>query len=59
MEVSYQLHAQAALSLGKEPPGIRRVGGWVGPRVGLDTGESILLYHNIVRIQFILLYEVI
>jgi len=33
MEVSGQLNAPAALPLGKEP----LIGGWVGPRAGLDT----------------------
>jgi hypothetical protein len=35
MEVSGQLHAAAAL-----PPGIHWIGGWVGPRVGVDVGET-------------------
>jgi hypothetical protein len=32
VEVSGHLHAPAAL-----PPGTHRIGGWVGPRAGLDT----------------------
>jgi len=36
MEVSGQLHAQAALSPGKRP-WYPCIGGWVGPRAGLHT----------------------
>jgi hypothetical protein len=36
MEVSGQLHAPAALSLGKAP-GIHWTGGWAGPRAVLDA----------------------
>jgi hypothetical protein len=36
MEVSGQLHAPAALTPGKEPPRSHWIGGWVGPRAGLD-----------------------
>jgi hypothetical protein len=37
MEVSGQLHAPAALTPGKEPPGTHYIGGWVGPRAGFDV----------------------
>jgi hypothetical protein len=37
MEVSGQLHAQAALCPGKRAPSTHWIGGWVGPRTGLDT----------------------
>jgi hypothetical protein len=40
MEVSGQLHAPAALPPGKESPGIHWIGGWVGPRAGLDATEK-------------------
>jgi hypothetical protein len=36
MEVSGQLHAPAALPPEKDPPGTHWIGGWVGPRAGLD-----------------------
>jgi hypothetical protein len=39
MGVSGQSHALAALyPRGKEPPGTHSIGGWVGPRAGLDAG---------------------
>jgi len=37
MEVSGQPHALAALFLGKEFPSTHWIGGWVGPRAGLDV----------------------
>jgi len=37
MEVSGQLHTLADLPLGKEPPDTHWIGGWVGPRAGLDV----------------------
>jgi hypothetical protein len=37
MEVSDLLHAPAALPPGKEPPDNHWIGGWVGPRAGLDA----------------------
>jgi hypothetical protein len=40
MEVSGQLHAAAALTSGKEPPGTHWAGGWVGPRAGVDAMET-------------------
>jgi hypothetical protein len=40
MEVSGQLHAPATLLPGKEPPGTHWIGGWVGPRAGLDMVEK-------------------
>jgi hypothetical protein len=45
MEVSDKLHAPAALPPGKErSPGTHWVGGWAGPRAGLDTvWERIIL----------------
>jgi hypothetical protein len=36
MDVSSQLHAPAALPSGKNP-GTHWIGGWVGPRAGLDA----------------------
>jgi hypothetical protein len=40
MRVGCQLHAPAALPLGKRP-GTHFIGGWVGPRAGLDgCGKS-------------------
>jgi hypothetical protein len=36
MEVSGQLHALTALP-GERAPGTHWIGGWVGPRVSLDT----------------------
>jgi hypothetical protein len=35
-----QLHVLAVLPLGKEPPGIHWIGGWVDPRAGLDDVEK-------------------
>jgi hypothetical protein len=35
MDVGFQLHAPAALPLGKRP-GTHFIGGWVGPRAGQD-----------------------
>jgi hypothetical protein len=40
LEVSGQLHAPAALALGKEPSDTHWIGGWVGPRAGLDDVEK-------------------
>jgi len=37
MEVSGQLHAPATLTPGKNPYDTHWIGGWVGPRAGLDT----------------------
>jgi len=37
MEVIGQLQAPTALPPGKEPPGTRLIGGWMGLRAGLDT----------------------
>jgi len=37
MEVSGQFHALAGLSRGKGPPGTHWIGGWVGPRAGLNV----------------------
>jgi hypothetical protein len=37
MEVSGQLHAPAALSLGISPPGTHSIGGWVGGHVATPT----------------------
>jgi hypothetical protein len=39
MRVGVQLHAPAALPPGKRP-GTHFIGGWVGPRVGLDGCEE-------------------
>jgi hypothetical protein len=35
--MSGQLHTQAALPPGERTPGIHCIGGWVGPRAGLDV----------------------
>jgi hypothetical protein len=39
MRVGGQLHALAALPPGKRP-GTHCIGGWVGPRTGLDQHET-------------------
>ena len=45
MRVSGQLHAPAALPPGKRP-GTHCIGGWVGPRAGLDgCGETKFCYY--------------
>jgi hypothetical protein len=41
MDVSCNLHAPAAL-----PPDTYWIGGWVGPRVGLDAVENINILHH-------------
>jgi hypothetical protein len=38
MEVSGELHVPAALPKGKSP-GAHWIGGWVGPRAGLEAME--------------------
>jgi hypothetical protein len=43
MEVSSELHALAALPPGKNH-GTHRIGGWIGPRAGLDTLEKRMSY---------------
>jgi hypothetical protein len=40
MEASGQLHAPAALPPGERAPGTHWIGGWVGPRTGLDDMEK-------------------
>jgi hypothetical protein len=40
MEVSGQFQAPAALLPGPRDPGTQRIGGWVGPRGGLDAIEK-------------------
>jgi hypothetical protein len=40
MGVGGQLHAPAALPPGKRP-GTRFIGGWVGPRAGLDGSGNV------------------
>jgi hypothetical protein len=40
MEVSGHLHPPAALLQRKEAPGTHWIGGWVGPRAGLDDVEK-------------------
>jgi hypothetical protein len=40
MEVSGQPHAPATLYPGERTPGTHWIGGWVGPRAGLDTGTQ-------------------
>jgi hypothetical protein len=38
--VSGQFHAPTALPLGKRATGTHWIGGWMGPRVGLDEVEK-------------------
>jgi hypothetical protein len=45
MEVSYQLHAPAALPLGREHP-YPWIGGWVDPRVSLVVVEKRKMLHS-------------
>jgi hypothetical protein len=40
MEMSSQLHAPAGLPLGETAAGTRYVGGWVGPRAGLEIMDE-------------------
>jgi hypothetical protein len=40
MEVSGQLHAPGALPPGERAPGSHWIGGWIGPRAGLDAVEK-------------------
>jgi hypothetical protein len=40
MEVSGHLHATAALPPGEKAPCTYWIGGWVGPRAGLDDAEK-------------------
>jgi hypothetical protein len=40
MEVSGQRHASAGFPLGKNSPGTNCIGGWVGPRAGLNVMEK-------------------
>jgi hypothetical protein len=40
MEVSGQLHAPIAFPPGERAPGTLWIGGWVGPRTGLDDVEK-------------------
>jgi hypothetical protein len=37
MKVSGELHTPAALPPGKQSPGTRWIGVWMGPRAGLDA----------------------
>jgi len=37
MEVSGQLHAPVSLTPTERAPGAHWIGGWVGPRAGLDA----------------------
>jgi hypothetical protein len=41
MGVSRQRHAPAALYPGERTPGTRWIGGWVGPRAGLDAETRV------------------
>ena len=43
--VGGQRHAPAALTPGKRP-GTQFIGGWVGPRAGLDRCEKFLLHRD-------------
>jgi hypothetical protein len=40
MEVSGQLHTLGAFTPGERASGIHWIGGWVGPRAGLDDVEK-------------------
>jgi hypothetical protein len=40
MEVSDQLHTPSILPPMEKGPSTHRIGGWVGPRVGLDAVEE-------------------
>jgi hypothetical protein len=40
MEVSGQLHAPDTLSTGETAPSNSCIGGWVGPRAGMDVIEK-------------------
>jgi hypothetical protein len=55
MEVRGQLHALPALPPGKEPLVTNWIGGWVGPRAGLDT--VFLLKINCTYIMKLLIYH--
>jgi hypothetical protein len=46
MEVSGKLHALAALPPRERALGTHWIGGWVGPRVGLDAVEKRQILHN-------------
>jgi hypothetical protein len=37
MDVSGQVHAPAAIPRWRDPPRTHWIGGWMGPRAGLDT----------------------
>jgi hypothetical protein len=41
MGVSGQRHAPPRFTPGKRTPGTHWIGGWVGPRAGLDAGARI------------------
>jgi hypothetical protein len=45
MEVSGQLHARAVLPPGERAPNTHWLGGWVGPRAGLDVVEKTKILH--------------
>jgi len=40
MEMTVQLHAPAAFTPGERAPETHRIGGWVGPRAGLEAVEK-------------------
>jgi hypothetical protein len=40
MEKSGQFHSPVALAPGERVPGTHWIGGWVGPRAGLDAVEK-------------------
>jgi hypothetical protein len=55
MDVSDQLHAPAALAPGRAPD-TYRIGGWMGPRAGLDTASqkeicAILINRNMATLR--------
>jgi hypothetical protein len=51
MGVSSQRHAPAALYLQEKDPGTRWIGGWVGPRAGLDTEATRKILSPLPRIE--------
>jgi hypothetical protein len=51
MKVSVQFHVLAVLLL-KRAPGIHCIGGWVGPRVGLEPAYQLLSFWFLARLIF-------
>jgi hypothetical protein len=57
MEVSDQLHAQAALHHRERAPGIHWVGGWVNPRAGLGSSIIPILFWFYKELIYLLSYK--